>query len=515
MKVGVRKPSIKKSIKARTTGKAKRAVKKAVIPGYGKKGMGYIHNPKKAVYNKVYNKVTVDARPASLVTNSLSSKKSNNYKGTKDMHTQHTNNSIQILTVKPTPKEMVATILFGFLGAHKFLNKEYLKGIFYLLTCGCFGILWIYDIYKICKLYFKSKKQDNFNTTEILSNEDDTIIEKELNTIKYLNSDELSKIYHDRKTYLFKKDYVVFDVETTGLDTSHDKIIEISAIKYINNQKVDSFSQLINPNYKLNPTIIRITGITDDDLVNKPEAKDIIPEFIKFIGNYQLIAHNASFDLKMLISECYRNNIEFPNNKVLDTLSLSKNYFSNKEIKNYKLETFKTYFNLDVNSHRALDDCYTCAILYQYCYEKYQQNRPELNNDEIKVMSIIDEILKTNNKETYMIRGLLLTSNILSVSAFYSFFKIKCRGKIKYILIPNSIDMDKYDFSNFEITESKKNDNAQCRLLFNSIDDIKYLSQMIIDEYDDAIKSKNNYIQNSTKGKLEFEKYLNIGYFIE
>ena len=130
-------------------------------------------------------------------------------------------------------------------------------------------------------------------------------------------------------------------------------------------------------------------------------------------------------------------------------------------------------------------------------------------------MSIIDEILKTNNKETYMIRGLLLTSNILSVSAFYSFFKIKCRGKIKYILIPNSIDMDKYDFSNFEITESKKNDNAQCRLLFNSINDIKYLSQMIIDEYDDAIKSKNNYIQNSTKGKLEFEKYLNTGYAIE
>ena len=56
MKVGIRKPSIKKSIKARTTGKAKRAIKKAVIPGYGKKGSGWIKDPKKAVYNKVYNK---------------------------------------------------------------------------------------------------------------------------------------------------------------------------------------------------------------------------------------------------------------------------------------------------------------------------------------------------------------------------------------------------------------------------------------------------------------------------
>lgn len=58
MKVGIRKPSIKKSIKARTTGKIKRSIKKSVNPLYGKKGMG-ITKPKKAVYNKVYNKTTI------------------------------------------------------------------------------------------------------------------------------------------------------------------------------------------------------------------------------------------------------------------------------------------------------------------------------------------------------------------------------------------------------------------------------------------------------------------------
>lgn len=58
MKIGMRKPSIKKSISARTTGKAKRKVKKTVIPGYGKKGSGWIKYPKKAAYNKVYKKTT-------------------------------------------------------------------------------------------------------------------------------------------------------------------------------------------------------------------------------------------------------------------------------------------------------------------------------------------------------------------------------------------------------------------------------------------------------------------------
>ena len=58
MKFGLRTPSLKKSISARTTGRAKRAIKKALIPGYGKKGMGWLKNPKKAAYNKVYNKTS-------------------------------------------------------------------------------------------------------------------------------------------------------------------------------------------------------------------------------------------------------------------------------------------------------------------------------------------------------------------------------------------------------------------------------------------------------------------------
>lgn len=62
MKFGMRKPSIKRSLKARTTGKAKRAIKKAVVPGYGKKGAGWIKSPKKAAYNKVYKKTTFGVR---------------------------------------------------------------------------------------------------------------------------------------------------------------------------------------------------------------------------------------------------------------------------------------------------------------------------------------------------------------------------------------------------------------------------------------------------------------------
>lgn len=70
MKVGVRKPSIKKSIKARTTGKAKRAIKSSVNPLYGKKGIGWVNDPKKAAYNKVYNKTSVGVKDVVKATSS-------------------------------------------------------------------------------------------------------------------------------------------------------------------------------------------------------------------------------------------------------------------------------------------------------------------------------------------------------------------------------------------------------------------------------------------------------------
>lgn len=86
MKVGVRKPSIKKSFKARTTGKLKRSVKKAVVPGYGKKGMGLVKDPKKAIYNKVYNKTTIGV---GSLSGSTKTKRANSNTNNSQEQTQH------------------------------------------------------------------------------------------------------------------------------------------------------------------------------------------------------------------------------------------------------------------------------------------------------------------------------------------------------------------------------------------------------------------------------------------
>lgn len=93
MKFGMRKPSLKKSIKARTTGKLKRKIKKAVIPGYGKKGMGWIKDPKKAAYNKVYNKTTFGVNDVIKAASSTKSKPRANPKSNANSNQRYASNS--------------------------------------------------------------------------------------------------------------------------------------------------------------------------------------------------------------------------------------------------------------------------------------------------------------------------------------------------------------------------------------------------------------------------------------
>ena len=99
---------------------------------------------------------------------------------------------------------------------------------------------------------------------------------------------------------------VIFDFETTGLDTRSARIIEIGAIKYQDRKEVDRFSHLIQPGIPINQEITRITGINDAMLEGKPNFETILPQFHDFIRGCAGIAHNAEFDIGMLFHESNR-----------------------------------------------------------------------------------------------------------------------------------------------------------------------------------------------------------------
>ena len=101
-------------------------------------------------------------------------------------------------------------------------------------------------------------------------------------------------------------DYIAFDFETTGLSPKDDRIIEIAAIKFVDGNPVDRFVTLINPGRPIDPFITDITGIADNMVRDKPIESEIISEFLEFLNNLPLVAHNISFDKSFLDALCAR-----------------------------------------------------------------------------------------------------------------------------------------------------------------------------------------------------------------
>ncbi len=155
---------------------------------------------------------------------------------------------------------------------------------------------------------------------------------------------------------------VVFDIETTGLSFKYDKITEIGAVKVQNGSVVDTYNALVNPEMPIPMEIVELTGITDDMVANKPTIDIVFPEFIKFISDCPLVAHNASFDISFIKAEAQRQKIEF-NPVVVDTLLLSRLLIPNK--KRHRLNQVAKYLGISLeNHHRAVDDATATAKIY-------------------------------------------------------------------------------------------------------------------------------------------------------
>lgn len=163
-------------------------------------------------------------------------------------------------------------------------------------------------------------------------------------------------------------DYVVFDVETTGLEATIDHIIEIGALKYVNNELVEEFNVLIYPEMPIPEIITTITGITDEMVKNEKTIQEVLPDFLNFIKDYPLVGHNVAFDLGFINESLKKLSLEPLKNESFDTVELARKYIP--KAFNYKLETLKKYFHLDFGSHRSIEDVKTTNYIYQECKKR-------------------------------------------------------------------------------------------------------------------------------------------------
>lgn len=166
------------------------------------------------------------------------------------------------------------------------------------------------------------------------------------------------------------KNYLIVDIETTGLDPQKDKIIEIGAIKVKEGQEPERFDRIINPRIPIPVYITELVGITDEMVCEAPELDVVMAEFLEFAEELPLLGHNLKFDYSFLKTAAVRCGYSFER-KGLDTLAIARKYL--KELESRKLDALCQYFGIqDDNHHRAWNDVQVTMELYEILCAKFE-----------------------------------------------------------------------------------------------------------------------------------------------
>lgn len=167
--------------------------------------------------------------------------------------------------------------------------------------------------------------------------------------------------------------FVVFDLETFGLNSHKNEIIEIGAIKLKGTRIVDTFSSFVNPNKIIPKKISELTHITQDMVDNAPTIEDVLPKFLEFTKDAVMVAHNSAFDMGFIRRDAKKYmGIDYKP-PIIDTLQMARDLYP--DLKGYNLDRLNKTFKLSLeNHHRAIDDAQSTAKLFIMFLEKYIEN---------------------------------------------------------------------------------------------------------------------------------------------
>lgn len=174
--------------------------------------------------------------------------------------------------------------------------------------------------------------------------------------------DDLTDIAVNEDNQTLDDAFVVFDIETTGFSSVKDKIIEIGAVKVENGKIVSRYSTFVNPEVPIPFEITKLTSITDVMVIDAPKIETVLPEFMEYVGDAVLVAHNAGFDVGFIEENCRRLGIERKLTSV-DTVALARVLLPT--LSRYKLNIVAKTLGISLeNHHRAVDDAGATAEIF-------------------------------------------------------------------------------------------------------------------------------------------------------
>lgn len=246
----------------------------------------------------------------------------------------------------------------------------------------------------------------------------------------YLVDDTARAVFGYTEAYnvsLSEGEFIIFDIETTGLSAASCGITQIGAVLYKNGEVTEEFETYVNPAMPIPQNITELTGITDDMVKDAPSEKEAVAAFLEFAAGRMLVAHNASFDTGFIRKVANRDGLEF-DNPYLDTVSLSR--YLNPELTRHRLDTLAEYFKLgSFDHHRATDDTKMLAAIFGCMAEKLRKQGVYTVGEMLDTMSASADPKKI--KDVYHISilvknltGLKNLYKIISFSYLDSFYRV-------------------------------------------------------------------------------------------
>ncbi|MGI6736866.1 MAG: type I-E CRISPR-associated endoribonuclease Cas2e [Anaerovoracaceae bacterium] len=183
-------------------------------------------------------------------------------------------------------------------------------------------------------------------------------------SIGFSNASKHEKIRRATKKKSYEE-YIVLDLETTGLDYKRDKIIEIGALKISNSEIIDRYKCLVNQQRSISEKVSKLTGITNDILTQNGVSEGLaVRQLLDFIGRSLVFGYNVQFDLSFIRQACIDNSLNYSVRKSKDVLQLARRKIDG--ISDYKLSTLAAYYSLETTTfHRALPDCELTFRIYK------------------------------------------------------------------------------------------------------------------------------------------------------
>ena len=240
---------------------------------------------------------------------------------------------------------------------------------------------------------------------------------------------------HGHQDIGFSDEIVCFDIETTGLKVTQEAITEIGAVRLRNGEIVETFQTFVDPERRLTPEIIGLTGITDDMLRGAPKLKDALTAFLAFAGGAPLAAHNAEFDISFIRAGCRKCGIPFEPTYI-DTLILAQNLLPG--LGKYKLDIVAEHLQLpQFNHHRASDDAVPVAQMltkfFPMLEERGVTRLQQINNEMLKLRPLGS---KSNRFPKHII---LLAKNKAGLKNLYQLISLSNLKYFKRVpIIPKS-----------------------------------------------------------------------------